>query len=55
MKKIILLAVFVAISCNTSQKKQKDELPGRLGNKDLTVNNDKRINQDLLKAIYLLV
>lgn len=51
MKKIILLAVFVAISCNTSQKKQKDELPGRLGNKDLTVNNDKRINQDLLKAM----
>lgn len=51
MKKIILLVALVAISCNTNQKKQKDELPGRLGNKDLTVNNDKRINQDLLKAM----
>jgi acetyl esterase len=51
MKKIILLVVLIAISCNTNQKKQKEELPGRLGNKDLTVNNDKRINQNLLKAM----
>jgi len=51
MKKLILLATLVAISCNTIQKKQKVELPGRLGNKDLTINNDKRINQDLLKGM----
>ena len=27
------------------------KLPGRLGNKDLTINEDKRINKDLLKAM----
>tara|TARA_S200000501_G_C20862584_1_gene760553 strand:- start:1948 stop:3018 length:1071 start_codon:yes stop_codon:yes gene_type:complete len=32
-------------------KKQSEELPGRLGNKDLTVNDDKRINQNLLHAM----
>ena len=51
MKKLILLAVLIAISCNTNKKKGKEELPGRLGNKYLTVNEDKRINQNLLKAM----
>ena len=27
------------------------DLPGRLGNKDLTINEDKRINKNLLKAM----
>lgn len=51
MKKTILLLALIAISCNTTPKKQNEELPGRLGDKNLTVNNDKRINQDLLKAM----
>ena len=51
MKKILLLAALITISCNTTQKKQNEELPGRLGNNDLTVNDDKRINQNLLKAM----
>ena len=36
---------------NSNQKKQSEELPGRLGNKDLTINEDKRINQNLLRAM----
>ena len=51
MKKIILLTALIAFSCNTNQKKKSDEMPGRLGNKDLTVNEDERINQDLLQAM----
>ncbi len=39
------------LSCNSNQKKQSEELPGRLGNKDLTINEDKRINQNLLRAM----
>ena len=30
---------------------KNEELPGRLGNKDLTINEDKRINQNLLQAM----
>tara|TARA_A100001015_G_scaffold299037_1_gene382580 strand:- start:5516 stop:6649 length:1134 start_codon:yes stop_codon:yes gene_type:complete len=51
MKKIVLIIVLTFISCNSNKKKQNEELPGRLGNKDLTVNEDKRINQNLLKAM----
>ena len=52
MKKIIfLIKALILISCNTNQKKQNEELPGRLGNKDLTINEDKRINQNLLQAM----
>ena len=51
MKKIILILVLTVISCNSNQKKQSEELPGRLGKKDLTVNEDKRINQNLLQAM----
>lgn len=39
------------LSCNSNKKKQSEELPGRLGNKDLTINEDKRINQNLLQAM----
>lgn len=31
------------------------DLPGRLGNMDLTINEDKRINKDLLKAMISFV
>jgi hypothetical protein len=51
MKKLLLIITLAFISCNTSSKKQNEELPGRLGNKDLTVNDDKRINQKLLQAM----
>ena len=51
MKKIILILALTVISCNSNKKKQSEELPGRLGNKDLTVNEDKRINQSLLQAM----
>ena len=51
MKKIILIIALSVISCNSNQKKIGEELPGRLGNKDLTINEDKRINQNLLKAM----
>ena len=51
MKKIILIVVLTVISCNSNQKKQSEESPGRLGNKDLTVNEDIRINQNLLQAM----
>ena len=51
MKKIILILALTVISCNSNKKKQSEELPGRLGNKDLTVNEDKRINQNLLQAM----
>lgn len=51
MKKTILLIALIAISCNTTPKKQNEELPGRLGDKNLTVNDDKRINQNLLQAM----
>ena len=51
MKKILILTALVLTSCNTNQKKQNNDLPGRLGNKDLTINEDKRINQNLLQAM----
>ena len=51
MKKIILIIALTVLSCNSNKKKQSEELPGRLGNKDLTVNEDKRINQNLLQAM----
>ena len=51
MKKILILAALLLAYCNTDQKKQNKDLPGRLGNKDLTVNEDKRINKNLLKAM----
>ena len=38
-------------NCNINKKKQNNDLPGRLGNKDLTINEDKRINQNLLQAM----
>ena len=34
----------LSVGFYSNQKKQSEELPGRLGNKDLTVNEDKRIN-----------
>ena len=46
-----LLLSSILISCDLNQKKQKQELPGRLGNEDLTINDDKRIDQNLLKAM----
>ena len=46
-----LLLSSIFISCDLNQKKQNQELPGRLGNKDLTINDDKRIDQNLLKAM----
>ena len=51
MKKILILAALILAYCNTDQKKQNKDLPGRLGNKDLTINEDKRINKNLLKAM----
>ena len=51
MNKLLLIVTLAFISCNTSPKKQKEELPGRLGDKDLTINDDKRINQKLLQAM----
>jgi len=51
MKKLLFIITLAFISCNTSPKKQNEELPGRLGDKDLTVNDDKRINQKLLQAM----
>ena len=51
MKKVLILAALILAYCNTDQKKQNKDLPGRLGNKDLTVNEDKRINKNLLKAM----
>ena len=46
-----LLISSILTSCDLNQKKQNQELPGRLGNKDLTINDDKRIDQNLLKAM----
>jgi len=51
IKKIILLVTLFTISCNTNKKGENEGLPGRLGNKYLTVNEDKRINQNLLMAL----
>ena len=51
MKKILILTVLILTSCNINKKKQNNDLPGRLGNKDLTINEDKRINQNLLQAM----
>ena len=51
MNKVLLLLTLAFISCTTNPKKQNEELPGRLGNKDLSVNDDKRINQKLLQAM----
>ena len=51
MKKLLLFTIITFISCNTALKKQNEDLPGRLGDKDLTVNDDKRINQKLLQAM----
>ena len=47
MKKLLVFTIITLISCNTTSKK----LPGRLGDKNLTVNDDKRINQKLLQAM----
>ena len=51
MIRILLIVALTILSCNSNQKKQSEELPGRLGNKDLTINEDKRINQNLLRAM----
>lgn len=51
MKKLILLLSLTIISCTLNQKKIIEELPGRLGDKNLTVNDDERINQSLLQAM----
>jgi acetyl esterase/lipase len=51
MKKLILLLSLTIISCTLNQKKKNEELPGRLGDKNLTVNDDERINQSLLQAM----
>ena len=51
MKKIVLIIILTFISCNSNKKKQNEELPGRLGNKNLTINKDRRINQNLLQAM----
>ena len=51
MKKLILLLSLTIISCTLNQKKKNKELPGRLGDKNLTVNDDERINQSLLQAM----
>ena len=45
MKKLLVFTIITLISCNTTP------LPGRLGDKNLTVNDDKRINQKLLQAM----
>ena len=50
-----LLRSSIFISCDLNQKKQNQELPGRLGNKDLTINDDKRIDQNLLKAMIRII
>ena len=47
-EKILILAALILAYCNTDQKKQNKDLPGRLGNKDLTVNEDKKNNKNLL-------
>ena len=47
MKKLLVFTIITLISCNTTSKK----LPGRLGDKNLTINDDKRINQKLLQAM----
>ena len=47
MKILLVFTIITLISCNTTPKK----LPGRLGDKNLTVNDDKRINQKLLQAM----
>ena len=51
MKKLILLLSLTITSCTLNQKKKNEELPGRLGDKNLTVNDDERINQSLLQAM----
>lgn len=51
MIRILLIVAVTILSCNSNQKKQSEELPGRIGNKDLTINEDKRINQNLLRAM----
>lgn len=54
MKKLIFLTAIFLISCNTTVKNENKELPGRIGNKELTVNEDKRINPELLQAMINL-
>lgn len=54
MKKLIFLTATFLISCNTTVKNENKELPGRIGNKELTVNEDKRINPELLQAMINL-
>ena len=51
MIRILLIVALTILSCNSNQQKQSEELPGRIGNKDLTINEDKRINQNLLRAM----
>lgn len=51
MIRILLIVAVTILSCNSNQKKQSEELPGRIGNKYLTINEDKRINQNLLRAM----
>ena len=51
MIRILLIVALTILSCNSNQKKESEELPGRIGNKDLTINEDKRINQNLLRAM----
>ena len=51
MIRILLIVALTILSCNSNQQKQSEELPGRIGNKDLTINEDKRINQNLLRVM----
>ena len=53
MKKLfyLLLVVVVFISCEPQQNKNQEKLPGRLGNENLALKNDKRLNPQLLSGL----
>ena len=51
MKKLFYLVIVFFISCGPQQTKNQEKLPGRLGNENLALKNDKRLNPQLLSAL----
>ena len=51
MKKLFYLVIIFFISCGPQQTKNQENLPGRLGNENLALKNDKRLNPQLLSAL----
>ncbi len=52
MKKIsLLLTLLILFSCQNNENKSADNLPGRLGNPEMTLKEDPRVIPQVAKAL----